>query len=862
MAIPDFPKPALKGLSETEAARRSAAGEGNGLQAKAGRSYAAIVWQATFVPINLVLFVVSGALVVLGLPIDAGLTALPVLGNVVVSAAMEASAKWRLDRLRILSTPRATVIRDGTERSIDPTRLVRGDVVAIKRGDQVVLDGELVDGQVEVDKSLLTGESDPLVRCEGDPLLSGSVCVSGTGLMRVTRVGLESYANQLTAQAQSMRAERTPLQRGVDRLIAVTTILVVLVSVVVAVSSRLGAGETTAQIAQAAAVLAALVPQGLAIMITVTYATAALRISRAGALVQRINAVESMSRVDALVLDKTGTITAPHFELRNVLPIGIDEPALAPLVEAAAAQMPPGDRVGDALRHWLSRPDDVGPAAPAAAPSEADPGAAILDTVPFSSARRWSGVVEATTSQSVVLGAPEVVLSPAVDSTLTQTVDGWTKAGLRVVALARGSGSLRDAAGQPALPPALSVVALFGFAEEIRPDARATLQAFVAAGVAVKVVSGDNPRTVAHIAQEAGLEGAERAAVNGPDLAAMDDRAIADLVERSTVVGRVEPALKARIVHALGASGRYVGMIGDGVNDILALKSAQLGVAMESGSSASRAVADIVLLGDRFALLPKAVAEGRKIVDGMLGSSALLLTRTFYMLLIVLGAAIGGLAFPFTPRNNSLLALITVGLPGLVVIAWARPVQSPPDFVRTTLRFSVPAAVAVTAVALPVYAYYLAHTGSVDVARSALITITTFCGTLLIPILAPSNRSGAAGRARLRDLDWRPALLAVAMAVLFGTLMALPFARRFYEVEPITFADAFLLGLVSIVWSFVVFLARRSGFLDRLDARIAEMTVSRGAAKRLGKRPEHRFDRLGGAPRRASSGRRRIPDPR
>ncbi len=828
-ATSEMPGPAVKGLSETEAVRRYDAGEGNRLQAKAGRSYAAIVWQATFVPINLVLFAVSGALVVLGLPIDAGLTALPVLGNIVVSAAMEASAKWRLDRLRILSTPTATVVRDGTERSIDPSRLVRGDVLPVKRGDQVVLDAEIVDGEIEVDESLLTGESDPVVRHVGDALLSGSVCVSGSGLIRVTRVGLESYANQLTAQAQSMRAERTPLQRGVDRLIAVTTILVVLVSLVVAVSSRMGAGQTATEIAQAAAVLVALVPQGLAIMVTVTYATAAFRISRAGALVQRINSVESMSRVDTLVLDKTGTITAPHFQLREVLPVGIDQAALTPLVEVVATRMPPGDRIGDALRKWLAGLRETEPPAAASASSDVGPAATVVDVVPFSSARRWSGVAEAATRRSVVLGAPEVVLSPAAEPALTETVEDWTRSGLRVVVLAQGSTPLRDEAGQPALSTALSPVAVFGFAEEIRPDAKATLQAFEDAGVAIKVVSGDNPRTVAHIAQEAGLEGAEAAAANGPDLAAMDDRALRESVERSIVVGRVEPALKARIVQALRDGGRYVGMIGDGVNDILGLKSAQLGIAMESGSGASRAVADIVLLDDRFAVLPKAVAEGRKIVDGMLGSSALLLARTFYMLLIVLGAAIGGLAFPFTPRNNSLLALVTVGLPSMVVVAWARPVQSPPDFVRTTLRFSVPAAIAVTVVALPVYAYYLAHTGSVAIAQSALITITTFCGTLLIPILAPSNRSGAVGRARFRDLDWRPTVLALAMAALFGALMALPLARWFYEVEPIPVADAVRLGLIAIAWALAVFLARRSGLVDRLDARIAVMAARRGA---------------------------------
>ena len=810
------PAGSMEGLTETEAARRYEAGKGSKVQARAGRSYAAIIWQATFVPVNVVLFAVSAALVLLGLPIDAALTGLPVLMNIVVSAAMEASAKWRLDRLRILSTPKATVIRDGTERSTDPALLVRGDLLVIRRGDQVLLDGELVDGQIEVDESLLTGESDPSVRREGQALMSGSVCVSGAGVMRVTRVGLESYANRLTAQAQSLHTERTPLQRGVDRLIAATTVLVVLVSVVVAASSRFGAGQTTASIIQTGAVLVALVPQGLAIMVTVTYTTAALRISHAGALVQRVSAVESMSHVDTLVLDKTGTITAPHFELREFLPVGVDEATVVPLVETVVSGMPPGDRVGDALRRWISGSGSRRVVAKAGSPGPGDRSASVLDVVPFSSARRWSGVFEADTSDSVVIGAPEAVLSPAADPGLTQALEGWTTEGLRVVVLARGTArSLRDAHGQPALPQALSPVAAFGFAEEIRPDARETLRAFASAGVAVKVVSGDNPRTVAHIAQDAGLEGAERDAVNGPDLAGVDESVLGPLVERATVFGRVEPALKARIVHVLRAQGHYVGMVGDGINDILALKGAQLGVAMESGSSASRAVADLVLLDDRFAVLPRAVAEGRKIIDGMLGSSSLLLTRTFYMLLIVLGAAIGGLEFPFTPRNSALLAFVTVGLPSLVVVAWARPIPSSSDFVRTTLRFAVPAAIAVTAVGLPVYAYYLGETGSVAFARSALITITTYCGALLIPVLASSTRTDAPKGGAGPGHDWRPTLLAVAMIVLFGAMMSLPLARWFYEIEPIPLADAVLLGLISLAWALVVSVVRRLPRLAR-----------------------------------------------
>ncbi|HYM83904.1 MAG TPA: HAD-IC family P-type ATPase, partial [Candidatus Dormibacteraeota bacterium] len=442
-------------------------------------------------------------------------------------------------------------------------------------------------------------------------------------------------------------------------------------------------------------------------------------------------------------------------------------------------------------------------------------------------------VVPADGSPSVVLGAPEALLPEAADPKLIAAVGRWADGGLRVLVLATSSSGLRDAQGEPALPRDIEPVALFGFAEQIRPDATTTLRAFEAAGVTIKVVSGDGPRTVAHIAEEAGLAGAEQAAANGPDLLALDDDALAARVEHSRVVGRVEPALKARIVGVLRARGRYVGMVGDGVNDILALKGAELGVAMETGSSASRAVADIVLLGDRFAVLPTAVSEGRRIIDAMVASSSLLLTRTLYILLVVLGAALAGLAFPFTPRNNSLLALITVGLPSLVVMAWARPVSSPTDFVRTVLRFAVPAAVAVASVAFPVYAWYLAHAASVDIARSALVTISTFCGTLLIPILAPSSTPDDPAVGRRKGTDARPLVLAAAMLVLFGAIMALPTARWFYEIEPLPLTDVATLWAIALVWAGAIFTIRRLGILERLEAVASGLRTPQEGSKHV-----------------------------
>ncbi|HEX5825001.1 MAG TPA: HAD-IC family P-type ATPase [Candidatus Limnocylindrales bacterium] len=739
---------------------------------------------------SLVLFGVSAVLVALGLAIDAAVTAIPLLLNILVTAGLEARAKHRLEQLRILSSPTATVIRNGLESRVDPGQLVEGDHIVVARGDQISADGELIVGEVEVDESLVTGESEPVVRRPGDPLLSGSVCVSGKATVRVIQTGSASYAGRLTTEARATRTERTPLQLDIERLVYTTAVLVAAVTAIVAVAA-LGRHPDTGQVARAAAVLVALVPQGLSIMSTVSYAMGALRISRAGALVQRISAVESISRVDALVLDKTGTITSPDLEVTEVRWLNIDIDAGRPLVRAVAGQPGSTDRVGEAIGRWLVAQDG----------SDEPPATDVAEVVPFSSARRWSGVVLAgPRASAAILGAPEVVLDASRDADLAAEAERWMAGGRHVLVVARAAGtSLHGPDGSPMLPADRKAIALLGFAERLRPDAAATLKALADEGVRIRVVSGDAPQTAAAAAEAAGLHDAVGHQAIGADLDELDDDALADRLDDLTVIGRVQPAMKARIVRVLRSRGRYVGMIGDGVNDIPAIKAANVGVAMESGTSASRAVADIVLLNDRFAVVPLAVAEGRRIVDGMVGAASLLLTRTLYMLVIVLAAALAGVDFPFSPRNNSLLALVTVGLPSLVVLNWARPVRTPASVLRTVLGFAVPAAVAVAVVAFPVYWAYLRETGSVELARSALVTIAVDCGTLLILLLTQPERRG----------DHRPAILAIAMVALYALISALPLARTFFDLEPLAIADAVVLALVAGVWALGLVALRR-----------------------------------------------------
>ena len=803
------------GLTEEEVLRRREQGQGNNVTIDTSRTYGQILIHNFFTFINTVLFAIGILMVLLGLYGDAVVSVGVVMMNVVVGVAQEFRAKAKLDRIALLTRPRITVIREGQEGILDPSEIVLGDVILARPGDQIVVDGIVVgDGRMEVDESLLTGESDLIVKQEGTNVYSGSHCVTGSAAYEATKVGAESFANKLTAKAKEFRVELTPLQRNINFVVRILLLLATMIGVLFAVSFVIR-DVSTVQSVKAAAVIAGLVPAGLILMTTTAYAMGALRMTGGGALIQQTNAVESMSNVNVLCLDKTGTLTANRIELNEVLPLdGMSEEAFKAVLGDYGRSTSAGNRTSEAL-------------------AEGCEGQArqVMDEVPFSSARKWSALAidDPERAGVYVLGAPEMLLPYLSDEDQDkgqEQMDEWTEAGLRVLVMLYDPKPiplyLND---QPILPNELKLIGIISFSDVLRDEAKETIEGFAKAGINLKIISGDNPHTVAALAKQAGLP-RDLQVVSGPELEEMEPAQIVQVAEDATVFGRITPEQKEMLVDVFRQQGHYVAMIGDGVNDVLSLKKAQIGISMQSGSAATRGVADIVLLNDSFAALPRAFIEGQRILNGMEDIIRLFLTRAFYAALIIVGAAVVSEAhlFPFIPKHASLITLLTVGLPTFALAAWARPGVPEDGMMQSVMHFVFPAAMTISFTGLAVYTYYLnvwyfpASPGAEELqgianARTALSTVIILMGLLLLVFVEPPTKGWVAGDDY--SGDWRPTILAVLMLIVLIVVTVYEPMRVFWEIELLSFVDYLFLGTVSIIWAAVMRFIWRSYLFER-----------------------------------------------
>ena len=827
MSPTDTTEEPVRGLDSAQAADRRRRGEVNAAPPTSTRSYATILRTNVLSFFNIILFVIGAALLALGRYNDAFTSVGLGLVNALISASQEVRAKRKLDRLQLLDRVPVRVVRDGVEVELGPEEVVRGDLVAVRAGDQIVVDGPLLPGPpVEADESLLTGESDPVVKQPGDDLRSGSLCVAGAGHQLARDVGAASYAGRLTADARRASTDATPLQRRIAFVVRLVMALTVLMSGAILAQALLE-GFTLVRIVQITAVLSGLVPYGLFFLIAVAYTAGAARIAGSGALVQQVNAVESVSNVDVVCTDKTGTLTTGRLRLAAVDPLGE--------VDARAA-------VG-AFAAGVTVPNLTTTALAAALPAPDRPWAA-RDEVPFASSLRWSGLV--TDAGVWVLGAPDA-LAPHLDRPVPAAAVGdRAAAGLRVLVLARAAdpaAGLRDGAGRPALPR-LEPVAVVALADELRPDVAETIARFRADGVALKVLSGDDPRTVAALAVQAGLDVGEP--VSGAALDDLDDAALDRLVARTTVFGRVAPEHKERVVASLRRQGHYVAMLGDGVNDARALKAAQVGVAMRSGSAVTRGVADIVLVDDSFAALLPAQRQGRRIINGIAVSMYVFLTRVATQGVVILAVTMLGLGFPYSPTQVG-LTLLTVGVPTMFLTFWARPDPPDPHLLGNLARFTLPAAIITGGVGTAVYAFLyesvtrfigsgrtpaqvisefedytgLTYTDDDFVtaaatigAQTGLSTFVCLASFVLILFIAPPTRLFAAWTEPVADR--RPTVL---VAVLLAVLVAVLFVPALYTYFGLTGGNPFVsnvVGIAVVVWFVLLSVAYRVRLLDRV----------------------------------------------
>ncbi|HET8879560.1 MAG TPA: HAD-IC family P-type ATPase [Arthrobacter sp.] len=704
-------------------------------------------------------------------------------GNAVIGVAQEYRAKRSLDRLAILDAPRARVLRAGATAEIPTADVVRDDVLLLRAGDQVTADAAVLESAgLEVDESLLTGESDPVDKAPGTEVLSGSIVVAGHGKARVVRVGAESYSSRLTADARRFSLVDSEIRKSLNKVLRWIAWAILPVALLVAIGevearggwqTVMSGGAWTAALVGVIASVIAMVPLGLVLLTSVAFAVGGLRLAGHKVLIQELAAVEGLARVDVLCMDKTGTLTEGGLRFEAVHQL---TPVPAPGWQQALG--------------WFASEPEANATARSLGPAfEDDGGFQSVSYVPFSSARKWSGVtfdVGNGTGPTWILGAPDMLLAasvlppalptvnpsgepgprPGSESGVLQQAADLAASGLRTLLLAR-AGGLPAGGAVEAIPSGLRPVALLTFREQPRAEAATTLEYFRAEGVQVKIISGDDPRTVAAIARRVGLE-----AASGFDARRLpeDPELLADVMEQNTVFGRVSPHQKRDMVAALQRRGHTVAMTGDGVNDALALKAADLGIAMNSAAPATKAVARLVLLDGRFDRLPEVVAEGRRVIANIERVSSLFLSKTAYAVAIAASFALLQWTFPFLPRQLSFTDGLTIGIPAFFLALMPNARRYQQGFLRRSLWFSLPAGLIVTASLVAVNALALSTAGPATAPeglRSASVLTLSVVGLWILSAVS-------------RPLNARRLGVLAAMCAALVILVSFPLAQDFF----------------------------------------------------------------------------------
>ncbi|MFE2929278.1 MULTISPECIES: HAD-IC family P-type ATPase [unclassified Streptomyces] len=751
-----LPAPAVdpRGLTAAEVAERIARGEVNDVPVRSSRSIREIVRANVFTRFNLIIGVLWLIMLFVA-PIQDSLFGFVIIANTGIGIFQEWRAKKTLDSLAVIGEAKPTVRRDGVAAEISTSEIVLGDLVELGPGDKAVVDGTVAEADnLEIDESLLTGEADPVLKRPGDPVMSGSFVVAGGGAFTATKVGREAYAAQLAEEASRFTLVQSELRTGISTILKYVTWMMVPTAIGLIISQLVVKNNDFKEsVARTVGGIVPMIPEGLVLLTSVAFAIGVVRLGRKQCLVQELPAIEGLARVDVVCLDKTGTLTEGGMDVTEVRTLGGADDAY----------------IGDVLGALGS--SDPHPNASLQAIVDAYPDGEkwlCTRTLPFSSARKYSGASfdeGGGRESSWLLGAPDVLL-PEQDPALTE-IEQLNEQGLRVLLLARAQGALDGpdiAAG--AVPSALVVLE-----QRLRPDAAATLAYFDDQRVAAKVISGDNAVSVGAVAGKLGLPGAEHTM----DARRMptDADEMATAMEENAVFGRVTPQQKRDMVAALQSRGHTVAMTGDGVNDVLALKDADIGVAMGSGSEATRAVAQIVLLNNSFATLPSVVAEGRRVIGNITRVATLFLTKTVYSVLLAVLVVCTQVDYPFLPRHLTLLSTLTIGIPAFFLALAPNKERAHPHFVRRVMRYAIPSGVIAAVATFATYLIARHHytgPGALDAETSAA-TLTLFLVSMwVLAIIA-------------RPYTWWRIALVAAMGLAFLIVLVVPWLQDFFALK-------------------------------------------------------------------------------
>ena len=746
----------LKGLTNSEVKQREEQGLVNALPDRSSRTLGDILRGNIFTRFNAIITILAVAVFLVDRSGINILFFIAMLLNIAIGVVQELMAKRTLDKLAILVKSKAMVIREGERYEIPTSAVVQGDLVVLAMGDQIVADGIVIESNgLEVNESLLTGEAEPIVKCADESVLSGSMVVAGSGVMRVTKVGAESYSAKLATEAKQFKRASSELVASTNKLLKWISWLMLIVAPLL-IWGQLRLPEQTWQTAvvHAAAALVGMIPEGLVLLTSTAFMLAAVKLARQKVLIQQLPAVETLARVDTLLLDKTGTITEGDMKLDHLVHL-TDSFSVNQLEHVLAtmslrAHSPTNDAISMSLRK-------IKPAI-------------FTREVSFSSARKWSAVE--ISGERYILGAPEVVLGGG--SAVLKRARDVAATGKRVLVLVKSEvwPSEHTVVNELNTHPLCLVV----LTERVRDDAAETLQYFDKQGVDIKVISGDSPVTVGAVASKVGIKARPYDARELPDPTESQSarQRFTDIISRHNVFGRVQPQQKRQIVAALRSQGHVVAMTGDGVNDALALKKADLGIAMDSGTSATKAVAEVILMDNKFSRLPAVLGEGRRVIANIERVSNLFVIKNVYSMVLALAVTVLGLTYPFIPAQMTVISSLSIGIPAFFLALAPNDRLYRPGFLVRVLRFAVPVGLIEAVAMMATYYIVNAHGLTLATASTAVSIVVMAIGMAVLILLSRPVKG------------WKLGLIMACM-VIFAALLLLPLPAHYlqYQYQPV-----------------------------------------------------------------------------